>query len=488
MERSDGQAISLKDNARVRILQLARMLLCSSAMKNSNASSYRSRPFHVSLFGASPDTGNQGVNALHDATLTSLAARGVRSATVFGFTASAPHELAVDNQVMMTERLSAYRTSRWYSPKSLAMLGAASRLGGCGHAGARALLRSNAVLDLSAGDSFTDLYGWKRFLATIEPKRIAQRAGLPLILLPQTIGPFQSSQSRRMARQLLIGATQVWVRDEDSFSALEELLGEQSEQRKYRRGVDMAFLLRPSMPVELPSRIASWIADESSGTETVGINVSGLIYNTPAESSEQFALRLDYREVVGSFVQWLLRESNARIVLVPHVLTESGSRESDFCASQSLLGSLDESDRGRVAVLPPNYNAAELKGLIGQLDWFCGTRMHSTIAALGSGVPSASLAYSMKTRGVFAGCDMQDSVIEMRDLDTHSAVERLKTVWRMRQKAKAKLRRKLPQVLEAANVQVDQIVSAIAMPRSGGMESGRRWYPQINNGRSLEVV
>ena len=59
------------------------------------------------------------------------------------------------------------------------------------------------------------------------------------------------------------------------------------------------------------------------------------------------------------------------------------------------------------------------------MDWFCGARMHSTIAALSSGVPTAATAYSDKTLGVFASCGVENQVIDPRQLETEAVIEKL---------------------------------------------------------------
>ncbi len=60
----------------------------------------------------------------------------------------------------------------------------------------RAIRSSVAVLDVSAGDSFADLYGSKRFDYICLFKEMAIQMKKPLILLPQTYGPFVSKISR----------------------------------------------------------------------------------------------------------------------------------------------------------------------------------------------------------------------------------------------------------------------------------------------------
>lgn len=436
---------------------MARWLLIRVAM---NARSPHTT--NVSLFGASPDTGNQGVNALHDALLSALARRRISKTTVFAFTPSQSKVVYGDGNRMEVEQLAAFRTKRFYRSQSFAALRAALRFGIRAHAGAEALSISSAVLDISAGDSFTDLYGWDRFKSVMEPKLLAIQNRIPLILLPQTIGPFRSEKARNLATEVIKSAHQVWARDDESYELLHEMLDGEVHPNQIRRGVDMAFLLEPKRPRFIPEQIGSWLLErEQAGQPVVGINVSGLIFNEPEDAAEQFGLTTNYRRVLKDFVHWLLNKTSAKVLLIPHVLTKSGSRESDFDAATSLRKMLPSHSVDRVSVLSPSFGAAELKWFIGKLDWFCGTRMHSTIAALGSNVPTTALAYSMKTHGVFAKCGLANEVLELRHLRTESAIEHLKASFLRRHDASARLAQKLPKVRRQANQQMDAITEEI---------------------------
>src|SRR5690606_15771286 len=163
----------------------------------------------------------------------------------------------------------------------------------------------------------------------------------------------------------------------------------------HRSGGDVAFALRPIEPQgkSVAEPIASWLDDTS--VDTIGFNVSGLILKDPQAAREQYGLRADYGQLVAQFLRRVIAESDARIVLVPHVL---GGAESDVPACERVLGELGADARDRVAILPPIYDQSEIKWVISRFDWFCGTRMHSTIAALSTGVPTAAIAYGLKTR------------------------------------------------------------------------------------------
>jgi len=53
-----------------------------------------------------------------------------------------------------------------------------------------------------------------------------------------------------------------------------------------------------------------------------------------------------------------------------------------------------------ISLAPRTLNAAQLKYLISQCRFFMGARTHSTIAGFSTGVPTASIAYSIKARGL----------------------------------------------------------------------------------------
>ncbi len=60
------------------------------------------------------------------------------------------------------------------------------------------------------------------------------------------------------------------------------------------------------------------------------------------------------------------------------------------------------------------YSPAQLKGIIGQCDFFAGSRLHACIAALSQGIPTVGIAYSDKFAGVFAAVGATDAVVDAR--------------------------------------------------------------------------
>ncbi len=417
--------------------------------------------------GAAPDTGNLGVSALCFGALRAFYERlpGAR-VTVLDFGRGEREwwfeEGGARHRCL---RVGAVRTRRWHRPESMARIDLSMRLGGLGNPAARAMLESDAVLDISGGDSFTDLYGAWRFASVAWVKLAALRAGAPLVLLPQTYGPFQGSASRAVAERIVRHAGMCWARDERSFEVLRGLLGSEFDPARHRTGVDVAFVMGVREPgTELGREVDTWARGGDRGL-TIGFNVSGLIYLSEDGGRAQYGLRADYREAVERFVRRVLERSDARVVLMPHVISPPGHYESDNDACERLRARLGDVGKGRVAVAPGLDDPREAKWLISRMGWFCGTRMHSTIAGLSTGVPTAAIAYSDKTRGVFETCGQGEHVADPRALGTDELVEALWTSFEGRERARGSLGEALPGVLGRAGEQMGAICDFVGAGR-----------------------
>lgn len=250
------------------------------------------------------------------------------------------------------------------------------------------------AFDISEGDSFTDIYGWKRMLKMAVSKFAVARV-CPLVISPQTIGPFRSQWATILAKYVLKRATLAYVRDSKS-EILAKKLGV-----TVRCVPDVAF----AMPFEQKSIVKS--------AKTVGVNVSGLLINGGYNSQNQFGLEVDY----FTLIEKLLSQYNQlglEIYLVSHVISDKYEIEDDYRACLKL-----KEKYPFVNVAPKFRNPIEAKSFISGLDVFVGSRMHATIAAFGTGVPVLCLAYSRKFEGVFGDLDYHKviNLYESREAD-----------------------------------------------------------------------
>ncbi|MDW4549316.1 polysaccharide pyruvyl transferase family protein [Defluviimonas sp. D31] len=256
--------------------------------------------------------------------------------------------------------------------------------------------RSDIAIDIGAGDSFSDIYGARRLRRLFALKFLAHAAGCPLVVAPQTIGPFTRAGSRRLARATLNRSALVATRDEKSISHLREI--------GYHGDVVKASDVALRLPYDKrPAR--------ADGRVRVGINVSGLLMARGYTGANEFGLKSDYPAMIRGLIEdFLAREESCELHLVSHVIShEPGANEDDLRAARAL-----GTEYPSIVVAPAFDTPSDAKSYISGLDFFAGARMHACIAAFSSGVPVVPMAYSLKFSGLF-GALGYDHVVDCVD-------------------------------------------------------------------------
>lgn len=428
----------------------------------------------VVIQGADPTTTNMGVSALFATAVAGVHRRCPKASitVVDGLLGRRRVDVRVDGGDPIPITLVGARTGmRFYRPENFHTLGLLQRFGRLGSRLSptlRAVSEADIVLDASGGDSFTDLYGPVRWIWVSSMKRIAIRCRVPLLMLPKTYGPF--AENRSEAANLIRSSRACWSRDARSHAILEDLLGDRYDPSRHRRGVDMAFGLEPRRPGKLPPFLAEEQGPEA-GSELIGLNVSGLVYNDPKVAFERYGFKAHYREIIERFVKWVLEATKARLLLVPHVMSRPPSHESDLQACESVCGEWRSRFPDRIDISSIGYDQNEIKWVISRCDWFCGTRMHATIAGLSTCTATSTVSYSDKALGVFESCGLGNEVFDPRTMDTESVVCAMIESYRRRDDSRRVLEARIPGVKATADRQMDDIVEVIrqcARERRGG--------------------
>jgi colanic acid/amylovoran biosynthesis protein len=242
------------------------------------------------------------------------------------------------------------------------------------------LRECDLVLDIGEGDSFTDIYGLERYLILVGTKYAAWLSRIPLILSPQTIGPFQGKFTRAGARFIMRRSQRVFARDHLSMEYLRT-----NDISNADEVIDVAFALPYTKQTPQPN-----------GRVRVGINVSGLLYHGGYTRNNQFGLSLDYAELTHAMLDWFTAKNDCDVFLVSHVIPQSMEVENDHGVSLAL-----KQRYPGVIVADRFTSPSEAKSFISGMDFFIGARMHACIGAFSSGVPVVPLAYSRKFNGLF---------------------------------------------------------------------------------------
>lgn len=241
--------------------------------------------------------------------------------------------------------------------------------------------RADIMIDIGGGDSFADIYGGRRLRRMFILKYLTHLAGTPLVMAPQTIGPFTQASSRALAKRSMKLCKVVATRDTLSLQAARDM------------GVTRDILLASDVALRLPYDAPA----QTDGPARVGLNVSGLLMGGGYTGKNEFGLQMDYPALINDLITHF-QSLNCEVHLIPHVIIASGrmAAEDDYRASRALT------DAHPGTVLAPAFaSPSEAKTYIAGMDFFAGARMHACIAAFSSGVPVIPMAYSRKFAGLF---------------------------------------------------------------------------------------
>lgn len=297
---------------------------------------------------------------------------------------------------------------------------------------------------VAGGDSFSDIYGLVRFIYVALPQLLILLLGKPLVLLPQTYGPFRRRLPRRIAQWIVSHAERAWCRDHVSLA---ELMGPARGDRTRKTTpfcYDMAFALDSVPPPHLAIDGLSLPAGRNP--HLIGINISGLLFQGGYTGNNEFGLCSDYRELVFATVELLLAQPSAIVLLVPHVF--GNEAESDAVACSQVFAELQIRYPGRIALLRGTLNANEIRYVIGHCGFFVGSRMHACIAAISQNIPTVAIAYSDKFLGVMNSIGIEAMVADARQLSREEILGTIRQALRNRERITGQLARTIPHIRE----------------------------------------
>ena len=226
--------------------------------------------------------------------------------------------------------------------------------------------------------------------------------GKPLLLSPQTIGPFTREPYRALAAAAMNRAEAVVARDPLSFKVLREM----APRARALEAVDVAFAL----PFERRARAGD-------GRVHVGINVSGLLFNGGYAGGNEYGLDYDYEALTRRLIETLAARPEVRVHLVTHVNAPHLPADDDGAVADRLAREYPQAER-----VPDFASPSEAKSFISGLDMLVAGRMHACIAAYSSGVAVVPVAYSRKFAGLFEGVLGYRHIVPVKGMDTDRAL------------------------------------------------------------------
>lgn len=253
-----------------------------------------------------------------------------------------------------------------------------------------ALLRdfesSDIVLSIG-GDSYSLDYDHASLFFYAAIGDLALRLGKPVILWGASVGPFSALPG--VEKQILAHLRRfaaLTIRESHSIRYLHE----KGVDANVIPVVDSAFAMMPQ-PVSLES---FWPSKSEGGV--LALNLSPVVERLRARAGEGALLLTE----AAKFIRSVVEERGMSVLLLPHVDPLDGSTSnSDTAIMTKVLAEAGDLD-GRVRIVPAGMNAPQLKYIISRCRFLFAARMHATVASFSSCVPTISIAYSVKAKGI----------------------------------------------------------------------------------------
>lgn len=251
-------------------------------------------------------------------------------------------------------------------------------------------------------------------LTNLTHLEIARRYNRPLIFAPQSFGPFKNTISRKWASSIVNYASLVFVREPLSYDYVKKEFGVSDE--KTFLVSDMAFYYYGS------NCKGARMLTEKLKLDDVFFGTTVLDYGF-SESQSPTETRRKYFENIIEVAKRIYAELEIKTVFfrLTHTTRDKNT----------LLSILDKIGNTGVVILDM-LELDTLRSMIARCSVFYGTRFHSNIFAISSGVPVVAVAYQPKAFGIMKMCKQDDYIVDIYNFTADELFNKIRRAYENR--------------------------------------------------------
>ena len=297
--------------------------------------------------------------------------------------------------------------------------------------------RADLIISCSAGR-----LGGRKYLSIYDsliPIYFAKKLGKKIYICSQSIEPFTSNILKVLTRFVLNRVNLITVREPISFKLLKSI----NIKKPVYLTADLAFLA-DSEPTESGYKLLKDCNVPRNNKLRVGITVVNWTFpNTKKSKTKQ----REYINAITSSIETLIEEMNAIVIFFPHAIS---IKEDDRKLSQQIKAEIKKSLTSNVFVLTENYSPQQTKSMIGTLDMFIATRLHSGVFALSMNIPTLVIGFEQKSWGFMEMFGLQDYVLDINTITAEQIVSSFNKLLKVRNEVIQRIKEKLPTVKNKA--------------------------------------
>jgi polysaccharide pyruvyl transferase WcaK-like protein len=257
--------------------------------------------------------------------------------------------------------------------------------------------------------------------------------GKPVVIFPNSIGPFRTGIGRFLSRLSLNNCDCILVRDPISYDIVRSL---KLKPRKILTS-DTALLFKPKQETLLH--------DFSSPV----IGVSPGIYSHSLSRKEVNNYILAHAKALDMAIE----KYRFDVVFFPHYVT--GFPEDDLAVCRLILNKMKHKSRAKII----NTNSVEeFKSFLNQMDILISSKMHPAVLGFSGLVPILCIVYDHKQIGFLKELGMLDYVLYLREVSYEKIISKIDLIWNKREKIRVSLGRRVPALQELIKRTVKQAI------------------------------
>jgi colanic acid/amylovoran biosynthesis protein len=300
--------------------------------------------------------------------------------------------------------------------------------------------KSDLIVAVSGNQLFSSgKFGWPLPIIGF-PIFLAFNLHKPIIIFPQSIGPFRYFWEEKYINYLYNRVNKLFIRD---FVSL-ELATKLGIRKSIPQFIpDIAFTYPSIDPISAKNIL------ENYGFSDLNKYIGITILSKMPSYMDKNNINHYYKEMAETISN--LISLHQYKIFVFNQVSGPTEDENDLLGAKIVLSLIPVNIRHEIMVIEEKLNPSELKGCYGQMDVFLATRLHSGIFALDMRVPTLFIGYLDKTIGVLRSIELDEFYIDLKDVTSDKLTDKLLFLDKHKDKIISMIDEKLNSVVEKLN-------------------------------------
>jgi len=272
------------------------------------------------------------------------------------------------------------------------------------------------------------------------PMYLAKKLKKKVFLYAQSVDPISNKILKLVTKFVLNRVNLITLREQNSL----DLLKSMNIKCPMYLTADPAFLI-DKRPENEGKKLLEDAGYDKFSNKKIGMTLRRWNFPNSPNPRENF---LNYIDEVTLFIEKIIQQENADIILFPEVIVQPN--DDDRIISNKIKKKLKKGISNKIFVLEDDYTPEQIKSMIGILDFFIGTRMHSNIFAISMGIPTLAISYEIKTDGIMKMLGLENYVINISNISSEQMIEKFNLMKKNTETIKVQISKKLPFICNEA--------------------------------------